>query len=136
MATTETYANPATAAPSNAGGAPSTRTATGSRSRPPESNCQEVRDNRSTSALHRRDSTKPTEESTIAASEASTPRMSIDPVPASSIVATPARPITPPRRWLRCGRSASTSQASSIIASGDRAITVAAMLVGSNCAAR
>jgi hypothetical protein len=71
----------------------------------------------------------------IAAADASTPRRSAVTVPVNSISATPVMPSAAPTTCRPRGGAASTSQANSIITTGDVAITVDATLVGNICAA-
>ena len=72
---------------------------------------------------------------TIAATEAATPVASTRAVPVDSRRHTPASPTPAPARAATRGRSASSSQATSIIATGEVAMTVDATPVGRRCAA-
>lgn len=71
----------------------------------------------------------------MAAAEASTPPGATRAVPESSIRQTPPSPATAPSRCVGRGRSDSSGQAISIMASGEVAITVEARLVGRSWAA-
>lgn len=83
-------------------------------------------------APHRLPSTKPSEDTSIAATEASTPDGLTPPVPPSSIRHTPPSPIPAPARCAGRGRSPSSAHPASIIARGASAITVDATLVASS----
>jgi hypothetical protein len=72
----------------------------------------------------------------MAAMEASTPEASTAIGPVSSMRQTPPTPIPAPATCIVRGCSESAAQASSIIATGEVAMIVEAMLVGSICAAR
>lgn len=71
----------------------------------------------------------------MAATEASTPRASTETEPVSSMRHTPAMPAAAPSRGSGPGRSATSAQAISIMATGEAAMIVEAVLVGSSCAA-
>ena len=72
----------------------------------------------------------------MAVMEASTPQASTATTPSSSMRQTPPTPMPAPARCIVCGRSDRAAQASSIITTGEVAMIVEAMLVGSVCAAR
>ncbi len=71
----------------------------------------------------------------MAPTEASTPRALIAIAPVNSMRQTPAIPIPAPASCSVCGRSESAAQAKSISTTGEVAMIVEAMLVGSSCAA-
>ncbi len=72
----------------------------------------------------------------MAAAEASTPGTLVCPAAVSSMRNTPPMPMTAPAMCTGSGRSESSTQASRLIATGEVAIRVEAVEVGSNCAAR
>jgi len=72
----------------------------------------------------------------MAPSDAATPQPFAATVPLNTITATPATPSAAPTSGAARGRSATNTQASSIITIGDVAITVAARLVGNSWAVR
>jgi hypothetical protein len=135
VATTLTNANAAIAPTSSAGGAPSHANATGTSIAPPAMSCHDVSESTSTSPPQRFARMYPNDDIDIAAIDASTPQRSTAAASVTSISTTPPRPITAPASESARSRSDTSSQAKSIITIGDVAMTVDAMLVGSNCAA-
>src|SRR3954467_7886180 len=80
VATSAVKAKPAAPLPSTAGGAPSTATATTSRTRPPRTSCHAVSATSGVPSDQRFDSTAPAEDRTGAAADAATPDGSIEPL--------------------------------------------------------